>query len=99
MIDEHDQEAREDARDLHISIMVRGAVREAVSKAMDEAIAKHMPTEEERAYLSLAVRRAARNEKLQQAIIEKSLGALVLAGILFIGAVFYDYIVDHGWRP
>lgn len=90
-----EEEARQDQRDLHISLLVRGAVQEAVT----EAINAHMPTPEEREFLQLAVRRAARREKLQQAIIEKSLTGLVWAGIAFLGVVFFEYIVSHGWRP
>lgn len=90
-----DNEAREDLRDLHISIMVRGAVQEAVTQAVKE----HMPTAEEREFLSLAVRRAARREALQQAIIEKSLTGLVWAAVLFVGVVFFEYIQSHGWKP
>lgn len=95
VIDVEAAEQREDARDLHISIMVRGAVQEAVS----EAVKLHMPTAEERAYLGLAVRRAARIEALQRAVIEKSLTALVWAFLAFLGLVFWEYVVSHGWRP
>ncbi len=90
-----DEEARQDARDLHISLLVRGAVNEAVTKAIEE----YMPKPEEREFLALAVRRAARREQLQQAIIEKSLAGLVWAAILFLGVVFFEYISDHGWKP
>jgi hypothetical protein len=93
------EERREDLRDEHIGRMVRGVVTEAVTEAMTEAVRLHMPSAEERAYLGLAVRRAARREKLQIAIIEKSLTGLVWAGLLFIGLVFYEYAISHGWRP
>ena len=46
-----------------------------------------------------AVRRAARRESLQRAIIEKSLTGLVWAGLAFLGIVFYEYVISHGWRP
>ncbi len=90
-----EEEARQDQRDLHISLLVRGAVQEAVTEAMNN----HMPTAEEREFLQLAVRRAARRERLQQAIIEKSLAGLVWGLVLFLGVVFYEYLVGHGWKP
>ena len=90
-----EQEARDDLRDEHTLMMVRGVVTEAVA----QAVKLHMPTAEERAYLGLAVRRAARRERLQQAIIEKSLTGLVWAAVLFVGVVFYEYIQSHGWKP
>ena len=93
--DAAEQEAREDLRDVHTLMMVRGVVTEAVA----EAVRLHMPTSEERAYLGLAVRRAARRESLQRAIIEKSLTGLVWAGLAFLGLVFYEYVISHGWRP
>lgn len=88
-------EARQDQRDLHISMLVRGAVQEAVS----EAIRINMPPPEEREYLRLAVRRAARREELQRAIIDKSLAGLVWAGLALLGVIMYEYIVSHGWKP
>ena len=95
VIDVEAEEKREDARDLHIAIMVRGAVTEAVA----EAVRLHMPSAEERAFLGLAVQRAARREKLQQAIIEKSLTGLVWAGLGFLALVFWEYVQFHGWKP
>lgn len=94
-----EEDERQDQRDLHISLLVSGAVKEAVTEAVAEAVLEHMPTKEESEFLALAVRRAARREKLQQAIIEKSLTGLVWAGLIFVGVVFYDYIIDHGWKP
>ena len=90
-----EQEARDDLRDVHTLIMVRGVVTEAVA----EAVRLHMPTSEERAYLGLAVRRAARRERLQQAIIEKSLTSLVWAAVLLVGVVLYEWFQLHGWKP
>ena len=99
VIDADAEERREDQRDAHISRMVRGVVTEAVTEAVAEAVRLHMPTEEERAYLGLAVRRAARREKLQQAIIEKSITGLLWAFLLLVGSVFYEYATNHGWKP
>lgn len=95
VIDVEAEEKREDARDLHIAIMVRGAVTEAVA----EAVRLHMPSAEERAYLGLAVRRAARRERLQQAIIEKSMTGLVWAALGGVALVFFEWIQAHGWKP
>jgi hypothetical protein len=94
LTDEARIEAHETERDLHLSIMVRGAVQEAVT----EAIKAHVLPDAERAYLSLAVRRAARWESLQTAIIEKSLTGLVWAGILFTGYVLLEFLKQHGWK-
>lgn len=84
----------EGSRDRHISLVVQGAVAEA----MAEAVAKHMPTEEERQWVQLAMKREARREKLHTAIIEKSLTALVWAGIAGLGVVFLEWLKLHGWK-
>lgn len=71
-----------------------------MAKALREAVASlPMPSEEEREYLRLATRAAARREKLQQAVIDKTLTALVwflLAGAATtLWILVKEYAVTH----
>lgn len=88
-------EQAQDRVDVHTALVLRGMVREEIT----EAIKAHALTAEEREWLSLAMRREARREKVHQAIVEKSLAGLVWAGVVGLGVVFYEYIKAHGWKP
>lgn len=92
VLDHHDPQ---DTGDLHTALVLRGMVREEVA----QAIRDNVPTAEEREWITLAMRREARREKLHAAIIEKSLAGLVWAGIVGIGAMAYEYLKAHGWKP
>lgn len=74
-------------------------IADAVREAVEASIAAHVPSAEEREFLKLAVRREARRERLQTAVIEKSLGGLAWAALLWFGVVLYEYVKTHGWKP
>lgn len=84
----------EDRHEEHISIVIRAAVQEAVT----EAVENRMPPEEERKWVQLAMKREARREALHNAIIEKSLTALVWAGIAGVGVILLEWLKLHGWK-
>lgn len=84
-------DAQADAQDLRISMLVRGAVREAV---LDHGLSP-----DERQWVRLAIQKEAQSIKLRQAIIEKTLAGLVWAGIAALGIVIGDYFKTHGWKP
>ena len=84
----------EDQREEHISVVIRSAVQEAVT----EAVEKYMPAEAERKWVQLAMKREARREQLHNAIIEKSLTALAWAVLLGIGSIIYQWLQLHGWK-
>ena len=85
------EEQREDAQDLRISMLVRGAVREAV---LDHGLSV-----DERQWVRLAIQKEAQSIKLRQAIIEKTLGGLVWAAMVGLALLVGDYFKNHGWRP
>ncbi len=90
-VEDESREDREDAQDLRISLLVRGAVREAVLE--------HALSPDERQWVRLAIQKEAQSIKLRQAIIEKTLTGLVWAVIVGIGVVVGDYFKNHGWKP
>ncbi len=91
---QHTREAREDAHDYRTSVLVRAVVAEA----MKEAVENHMPTEEERQWIQLAMKREARRERLQNAIIEKSLMALVIGVGGWVVVAIVEYLRNHTFK-
>ena len=101
----------EDVADLRREITavanMTAAVERRVDKAVDDLPAKmaqalkdavaglEVPSEQEREYLRLATRAAARREKLQEAIIEKTLVALVWAALT--GCAIGAFVVLRDW--
>lgn len=75
----------EEALEVRITRMVHAAVREAVN----EAVKAHAMTPEQREYLDLALKREARREKVQSAVIEKTLTGLLWAALVGGAAAAY----------
>ncbi len=55
-------------------------------------------TEEERQWVRLAISAEARKIKFRDAVIEKTLGGLVWAGIVGLGYLIVDFFRNHGLR-
>ena len=55
-------------------------------------------TEEERQWVRLAIAAEARKIKFRDAVIEKSLGALIVAGISGFGYILMDFFKNHGFK-
>lgn len=91
----HSNEIDWDARDEHISLVIRGAVAEEMKHAIDT----YMPPEDERKWVQLAMKREARREALHNAIIEKSLTGLVWAAIVGFGYILLEYLKHWKGTP
>jgi hypothetical protein len=50
-------------------------------------------------WVNLAIQKEAQSIKLRQAIIEKTLGGLVWAGIVGIGYALVGWATQHGYKP
>lgn len=88
---ENRAEQIEDQRELHISRLIRGAVREAVLE--------HSLTQDERQWVRLAIQKEAQSIKFRQAVIEKTTSALVWSLLAGLGLVMLDFLKAHGWKP
>lgn len=88
---EQHAEQLEDQRELRISRLVRGAVREAVLE--------HALTQDERQWVRLAIQKEAQSIKFRQAVIEKTTEGLVWALLAGLGFVVLDFLKAHGWKP
>lgn len=78
---------------------LRDALPRLMREAIDSALTGSLLSAEERQWVRLAIQREAQSIRLRQAIIEKSLSALVWAAIVGAGVIVYEYMVSHGWKP
>lgn len=62
--------------------------------------ASHQPqlSEQEQMWVRMAIQREAQSSEFRKAIIEKTLGGLIWAGIVGIGYVMLDFLKNHGLR-
>jgi len=74
-------------------------IRTVVRDAVQEAIRGHILTPEESQFVKLALKREARREAFQTAIIEKSLIGLVFMVFTFLGLTIFEWAVKHGFKP
>jgi hypothetical protein len=56
-------------------------------------------TDDEQRWVKMAIQKEAQAIAFRRAVIEKSLAGLVWAAIVFVGTVFYDWAVAHGFNP
>jgi hypothetical protein len=50
-------------------------------------------------WVNLAIQKEAQSIALRQAIIEKTLGGLVWAGIVGLGYILLGWLTQHGYKP
>jgi hypothetical protein len=55
-------------------------------------------SEDEQRWVRMAIQKEAQSLELRQAIIEKSLTALVLAGLSGLGYLIIDFFKNHGFK-
>lgn len=90
--------SRLDQRVDSMAEQTRVVVQEAVQEAVAANSARQLTAEQCR-WVELAIQREAQSIRLRQAIIEKSLAGLVWAAIVGLGAIVYEWLQAHGWRP
>lgn len=56
-------------------------------------------SEEQLQWVNLAIQKEAQSIRLRQAIIEKTLGGLVWAGIAGLGYMLLGWATQHGYKP
>lgn len=79
--------------------LVREAVRDAVRDAMPMPM-QCLMSEEQHAWVDLAIEREARRAAFQRAVIEKTMLGLIWAAILGAGVIVSEYLTAHGvWKP
>lgn len=72
---------------------------EELARAFAQAM-PHQPclSHEEHQWVQLAIQKEAQSIRLRQAIIEKTLGSLVWAGIVGAGMILLEYLRNHGFK-
>ena len=67
-----------------------------IQKVVEAVQAQQHLTDEEAQWVRLAIKREAQSIALRQAIIEKTLTALVWAALIGLGIVFKEFLFNHG---
>ena len=83
---------------------LRQEIPQIVARAVKDALPEVVltPTEQRKIleFMNIEIARAAQGVKLRQAVIEKSLTALMWAAIVGVGVVIREYLIAHGmWKP
>ena len=55
-------------------------------------------TDDEQRWVRMAIQREAKSALFREAIINKTMGGLVWAGLLGVGAILLDYARFHGFK-
>lgn len=77
----------------------QAAVREWIREAVLESMPQATLTEDEHAWVKLAIQREAQMIAFRRAVIEKTLTGLIWAGIVGLGIILREYLISHGlWR-
>lgn len=86
-------EARIDRIDSSTATMISAAINEAVVRMSASTL-----SEDERAWVKLALQAQAQRVKLRQAVIEKTFSGLILFGLSCLAYLIVDYLRNHGLR-
>ena len=78
-------------------------MREVIFRSVQDALPKTMPTAKQLQWLDLLIESEAKKASYRQAIIDKTLTALVWATIAGFGSVVWivvkEFASNHGWKP
>lgn len=56
-------------------------------------------SEDEKRWVQLAIKKEAQTIAFRQSVIDKTTAGLVWVFILWVGVVFWEWAVKHGYRP
>lgn len=78
-------------------------MRDIITNSVQAALPHTMPTAKQLEWLDMLIAREKRKADFQQAVIDKTVTALVWAALAGLGAViwtmFKEYAIAHGWKP
>lgn len=92
MTDNYDGPERRQRHSVDIDELVQRTVRTTVQELHNACLAP-----DEQSWVRMAIAREARREKLQQAVIEKTLAGLTWAALVVICTAVWNYGV-HAWQ-
>jgi hypothetical protein len=77
--------------------------REELITAIAQAVADRAKpaslTDDEQRWVRMAIQKEAQSIELRKAIIEKTLGGLVWAGLVGFGLILLEWAKTHGYKP
>ena len=88
-----------------VTTMAEGkeCMRDIITSTVRAALPHTMPSPKQLEALDMLIAREAKRAAFQQAVIDKTMTALVWAAIAGFGTVlwtmFREYVQAHGWRP
>ena len=71
----------------------------AIAQAVAEKAKPASLTDDEQRWVRMAIQREAQSIELRKAIIEKTLGGLVWAGLVGLGLILLEWLETHGYKP
>ena len=71
----------------------------AIAQAVAERAKPASLTDDEQRWVRMAIQKEAQSIELRKAIIEKTLGGLVWAGLVGFGLVLLEFAKNHGYKP
>lgn len=78
------------------------ALRDTITGAVQDAMPKALLSDQQLRWVELAIEREADSQRFRQAVIEKSLGGLIVAALLFVGTgawiVLKEFLANHGLK-
>lgn len=78
-------------------------MRDIITHSVQAALPHTMPTAKQLEWLDMLIAREKRKADFQQAVIDKTVTALVWAALAGLGALiwtmFKEYAQAHGWKP
>lgn len=78
-------------------------MRDIIRDSVRDALPQTLPTAEQLRWVDAAIKREAQTYAFRQAVIEKTITALVWAVVVGCGAAIWtlvkEYAQAHGWRP
>lgn len=78
-------------------------MRDIIRESVQAALPHTMPTAEQLRWVDAAIKREAQTYAFRQAVIDKTITALVWAALAGLGTVLWalakEYAQAHGWKP
>lgn len=72
---------------------------EDIATALRPRAADVYLSEDEKRWVQLAIKKEAQTIAFRQSVIDKTTAGLVWVFILWVGVVFWEWAVKHGYRP